>query len=62
MNEYQGTFLLICYLALSGVILRSAWINRQQGRAVGLVFGFMLLSMPLWVGGLFYFSQWLGLF
>lgn len=59
---FQGTFLLVCYLVLSAVILRSAWINRQQGWAIGLLFGFMLLSLPLWVMGLFYFSQWLGLF
>lgn len=58
----QGPFLVCCYLVLAGVILRSAWKNRQHGWAVGMVFGFLLLSMPLWVMGLFRLTEWLGLF
>jgi hypothetical protein len=57
-----GPFLVCCYLVLAVVILLSAWKNRQQGWAVGMLFGFMLLSMPLWVGGLFRLMQWLGFF
>ncbi len=57
-----GPFLGCCYFVLAGVILFSAWKNRQQGWAVGMLFGFMLLSMPLWVGGLFQLTQWLGFF
>lgn len=66
MNEYLehwgtampllGPFLVGCYLVLADVILRSTWKKRQQGWAVGLLFGFMLLCMPLWEGGLFYLT------
>jgi hypothetical protein len=57
-----GPFLGCCYLVLAGVILVSAWKNRAQGWAVGLLLGFLLVSLPLWVMGLFYLTQWLGFF
>ena len=54
-----GPFLCCCFLVLVGVVIWSAWKNRQQGWLVGLLFGCLLLGIPIWTMGAFYLIRWL---
>jgi hypothetical protein len=57
-----GLTLSVFYMALSLTVGWSAWRHRKQGWRTGLVYAVLTLTIPLWVFGAFWLSQWLGLF
>lgn len=54
----MGPFLLCCYVVLVAAVIWSALRNRQQGWLVGLLFGLLLLGIPVWTMGAFYLIRW----
>jgi hypothetical protein len=57
----MGPLAILAYVVLALIVMWSSLKNRRKGWIFGLIFGILLLTLPLWIIGLIWiFGAWPG--